>query len=93
MHVTHIGTDGKPRPARTMALARTAVAITPHDSTNFTAGACSGIYVGVTGDVTAIVGGAAILFKNAVQGSVLPIEATRVNSTATTATNLVALYE
>ena len=67
-----------------------AEAITPHDSTNFDK--CRAIYIGVSGDVVAIVDGSAVTFKNAVQGSVLPVEATRVNSTNTTATNLIALY-
>ena len=67
-----------------------AKAITPHDSTNFDK--CRAIYIGVSGDVVAIVDGSAVTFKNAVQGSVLPVEATRVNSTNTTATNLIALY-
>lgn len=67
-------------------------AITPHDSTDFTQGYVRGIYVGVTGDVVAVnQDGAAITFKNAQQGSILPIEAKRVNSTNTTATNLVGL--
>jgi len=52
-----------------------------------------GIYVGVAGDVVAVnSAGTAVTFKNAVAGSVLRIMAVRVNSTGTTATNLVALY-
>lgn len=67
-------------------------AITPHNSTDFTQGYVRGIYVGVTGDVVAVgQNGTAITFKNVPQGSVLPIEAKRVNSTGTTATDLVGL--
>ncbi len=69
----------------------TAAAVTPHNSTNFTAGICRALYVGVTGDVVAIVDGQAITFK-AVPVGVLPIRCTRVNSTNTTATDIVALY-
>lgn len=72
--------------------ANVAVAITPDNATNFPDGQCRGIYVGVGGDVVAVVDGAAITFKNAPSGAIIPIQATRVNSTSTTATNLVALY-
>jgi hypothetical protein len=70
--------------------ADSAVAVVPSDSTNFTL-AARGIYIGVTGDVTAVCGGTAVLFKNCQAGSILPVVCTRVNSTGTTATNLVAL--
>lgn len=69
-----------------------AVAITPHDSTNFTDGACHAIYVGGAGAIVAIVSGSAVTFAAVPVGTVLRIRATRVNSTNTTATNLVALY-
>jgi len=68
-----------------------AEAVTPSDSTNFTGGRAVALYVGVAGDVTAVVGGTAVLFK-ALPVGVHRIAATRVNSTATTATNMVALY-
>lgn len=56
-----------------------------------------GIYVGATGDVVCVPKtrtgeGAAVLFKSVPAGTVLPISATRVNSTNTTATLLVALF-
>lgn len=52
------------------------------------------IYVGATGDVTAVSeDGTAILFKGVPVGTFLPIRARRVNATATTATNLVACYK
>lgn len=70
--------------------ATAAAAITPSDTTGF--GQCRGIYVGVGGDVVAVVNGAAVTFKNAPSGAILPVQATRVNSTSTTATNLIALY-
>lgn len=77
-----------------MAIERysTAIAVTPSDATDFTSGRCDAIYVGGAGNITAIVGGAAVLFTAVPVGAVLRISATRVNSTATTATALVALY-
>lgn len=75
-----------------LASAEQAVAITPSDATNFTQGKCRGIYVGGAGAVVAIVGGAAITFAAVPVGTTLWVCATRVNSTSTTATNLVALY-
>ncbi len=55
--------------------------------------ACRAIYVGGAGDVSiTTLKGATVVFSGAVAGSVLPIACTRVNSSATTATNLVALF-
>ena len=69
-----------------------AIAVTPSDATSFTSGACKGIYVGGAGNITAIVGGVAVLFTAVPVGAILPIAATRVNATGTAATALVALY-
>lgn len=74
-----------------LAPSASAEAITPSNSVNLS-GTTRGIYVGVTGDVTAVINGNAILFKAVPVGLILPIRATRVNSTGTTATNMVALY-
>jgi hypothetical protein len=72
--------------------ARNAEAITPSDTTEFSH-VSRGIYIGVTGDVVAVMpDDTAITFKNAVQGSVIPVVAKRVNATSTTATDLVALW-
>jgi hypothetical protein len=68
-----------------------ATAVTTSDTVDFTQGITRALYIGVTGDVTAVVGGAAVLFK-AVPVGLLWIGASRVNATATTATNMVALY-
>ena len=69
------------------------VAITPHDSTNFTEGTCRGIYVGGAGNIVVVKpGGSTVTFSGALAGTIIPIQAIRVNSTSTTATNLVALY-
>lgn len=52
------------------------------------------IYVGVGGDVKVDVSGSgtAIVFKNCIAGTVLPVKVDRVYATNTTATDLVALY-
>ena len=68
-----------------------AAAVTPHDSTNLAA-TTRALYVGSAGgNITAIVNGVAILFV-AVPIGILPIQCTRVNSTGTTSTNIVALW-
>lgn len=67
--------------------------ITPHDSTNFTNGVCRGIYVGVAGIIVAVTeDDVAVTFKGAAAGTIIPIRAKRVNSTTTTATDMVAIY-
>lgn len=67
-------------------------AITPHDSTNFAA-PCRGIYVGGAGNVVVVgLDTTAVTFTNVPAGAVLPVQAIRVNSTSTTATNMVAMY-
>jgi hypothetical protein len=68
------------------------VAVTPHDSTNFTDGVCIGIYVGGAGDAVLIQQGNAVTYTGLLAGSYYPFECTRINSTSTTATNIVALY-
>lgn len=67
-------------------------AITPSDSVNFTYNV-RGIYVGTTGNVVAVTeGGTAVTFSSVPAGTILPIRASRVNSTSTTASNMVGLY-
>lgn len=66
-----------------------ATAITPSDTANLGGKA---IYVGGAGNVTCVTeGGNVTLFTAPPVGSVIPIRFTRVNSTGTTATALVAL--
>ncbi len=68
-----------------------AFAVTPSNSTNFTQGTAVGLYVGVTGDVVLVTpAGNAVTFKAAPVGF-LPVACIRVNSTGTTATNIVGL--
>lgn len=72
---------------------RFAVAITPSDSADINGGQTTrGIYVGSTGNVVAVIGGNAITFVGVPTGAILPIRCTRINSTNTTATSLVALF-
>lgn len=66
-------------------------AVTPSDSVNFT-GISRGIYVGVGGNVTAVVNGVAVLYTAVPAGMILPIRATRINATGTLASALVALF-
>lgn len=67
-------------------------AVTPSDSDDLP-WLTRGLYIGGDGDVAAVRSdGTAVTFKGLVAGSVLPINARRVNSTNTSATNIVALY-
>ena len=70
-----------------------AVAITPHDS-NDLADASRGVFVGVSGDVKVdMVGtGTAVVFTGLAAGVIHPLRVTRIYSTDTTATNIVAVY-
>lgn len=69
-----------------------AFVVTPHD-TNDLAFSTRALYIGVTGDVKVnMVGGEAGITFKAVPVGVLPIRATLVASTGTTATNIVGLY-
>jgi len=78
--------------SRSIAGLGNAAVISPSDTVNLPT-VCKAIYVGVTGDVKVDLTqtGTAIVFK-AVPVGILPVQAMRVYSTGTTATNLVALY-
>lgn len=68
-----------------------ALAVTPSDTAYFNQVARA-IYVGVAGDITLVTpNGEAVLFSNAPVG-ILPVMCIRVNSTGTTATNMVSLW-
>jgi hypothetical protein len=67
-------------------------AVTPHDSTNFTY-LTRAIYVGVAGHVTVVTeDDVAVLYKNVPAGGRIDVVAKRVNSTGTTATDMVGMY-
>ena len=70
-----------------------AVAVTPADA-DLSRIATRALYVGVGGNVAVVMsdGGAAVTFVGVQAGTILPIRVDRVNSTNTTATNIVALY-
>ncbi len=71
-----------------------AVAVTPDDDNDLTQ-IKAALFVGVGGDVSVDMSGTgdSIVFKNVPSGSFMPIQVDRVNSTSTTATNILALYE
>jgi hypothetical protein len=72
--------------------ARSAVAVTPSDTTEFST-VTRALFVGGAGAVTALMAdGTTCTFTGVTAGSVLPIRIRRVNSTSTTATNMVALW-
>ena len=72
--------------------ARSVAAVTPSDSTDI--GPARGLYVGGAGDVAIIAKGntAAETLRGVRAGDILPIRVTKVMSTNTTATAIVALY-
>jgi hypothetical protein len=71
-----------------------AAAVTPSNTVALPGGVCRGLYVGGAGDVAAVLAdqGAAVTFVAVPAGTFMPVRVFRVNSTGTTATNLVALY-
>lgn len=67
-------------------------AVTPSNIYPIQGGPARALYVGGTGDVVALnENGVTVTFAAVPAGSVLPIATARVNSTNTTATNIVAL--
>ena len=68
-----------------------AVAITKSDTVDFAEGPCDAIFAGGAGIIVALVGGSPVSFT-VPAGAILPVIATRVNNTTTSATLMVALY-
>lgn len=68
------------------------VAVTKSDSTVLET--TRALYIGGAGDVAVVFadGGSAVTLAGALAGSILPVQVTKVMSTSTTATNIVALY-
>lgn len=66
-----------------------AIAVTPSDSTVLSG--VRAIYVGTGGNVAVTVGGSDVTFVNVSAGLILPVRATKVLLTGTTASNIVAL--
>ena len=72
--------------------AEEAEAVTPSDTVSLTT-RCRALYIGVSGDVALLVNqGSTIVTFKAVPVGILPVRCYRVNSTNTTATNIVALF-
>lgn len=78
-----------------------AIAITPSDSTNIDFSGLGGptraLYVGSGGDISVEMAGPnlgenTVIFVAVLTGTILPIAITRVNSTLTTASSLVAIW-
>lgn len=68
-----------------------AAAVTPSDSTDFPT-ATRALYIGVTGNVkVTMLDSSVVTFSNVAVG-VLPVRVTRVWSTSTTATGIIALW-
>lgn len=72
--------------------AQAAAAVTPSDSVDIPQGRCRALYVGVTGNVSVVMNGATVVFVAVPAGSILPVVASRVNLTGTTAASIVALF-
>lgn len=76
--------------------AATTVAVTPSNSTDIAQVYNQyprALFVGTGGDVAVVTPDAAVAtLKNVASGTVLPIQTRRVNSTNTTAADIVALY-
>lgn len=67
--------------------------VTASDTVDFSQGLSRALYVGTGGDVAVVmVSGNAVVFRNVQAGSVLPVQAKRVNATGTTASNILGLY-
>ncbi len=68
-----------------------AATVTPSDSTDL-AYVTRGLFVGTGGAVAVTVGGQNVTFGNVPSGTMLTIRASRVLSTGTTASNIVAVW-
>lgn len=78
--------------ANNAAPAVDARAVTPNDTSPLAGGACRALYIGGTGDVSLITPlGNTVTFVG-VEVGIFPVGCTHVRATATTATNIVALW-
>ncbi len=84
----------------TIQPAERAIAVTPSNTININFGGTAtqsrAIYIGVAGNMSVEMAEddieKTVVFVGIVAGTVLPISITRVNSTSTTATNIVAIW-
>lgn len=67
--------------------------ITPNDSTDLPLGVCRAIRCGGAGDLSIVdLTGTTAVIPSVLAGETLPVEATRINATGTTATLITALF-
>lgn len=67
--------------------------ISKSDTVNFTNGVCRAIYVGGAGNIAVVTeNDVAVTLVGCLAGTIIPVQAKRVNSTNTTATNMVAMF-
>ncbi len=72
--------------------ANTFAAVTTSDTANL-ASTARALFVGTAGNMVVVgADGVAVTFKNVAAGTLLPLNAVRVNATSTTAADIVALY-
>lgn len=75
-----------------ISAANDAVAVDVSSSSQVLNGTCRAIYVGTTGNLALVTAkGTTITFNNVPVG-ILPIQATQINNSGTTASDLLALY-
>jgi hypothetical protein len=68
-------------------------AISKSDTVDFTNGSCRALYIGGAGNVVVVApDGTTATYMAVPAGTVLPVQAKRINSTNTTATDMLALY-
>lgn len=69
------------------------MAVTPHDTNALALGVARGFYIGGAGNIALQDDrGTNVTFVGVLAGEILPVRASIVRSTNTTATNIVALY-
>ena len=68
-----------------------AAAVTPDNATDLTVAPCRALYIGTAGTLRVTVNGSTVNFGAVVAG-VFPVAVTRVHSTGTSASNILALY-
>jgi hypothetical protein len=87
-----MATDLSNRSNNVVDPASNAVAVTPNDSTDLTY-TCRALFVGGAGNLAVVMaGGQTITFTGVTAGALLPIRASRVMATNTTATSIVAVW-
>ena len=71
--------------------AKRAVAVTPSDATVLSN--TRALYIGTAGNLAVTMNdGVSATFSNVIGGTILPVQVTKVLSTGTTASNIVAMY-